>query len=72
MQGHDNCNLCMKFEEVKAQQIMWTKLNVTMMKHIFLKPSFKGFMANSAQVNWNVIKVVYGSGDATIKMVDKE
>jgi hypothetical protein len=25
----------MKFEEVEARQIMWTKLNVTMMKHIF-------------------------------------
>jgi hypothetical protein len=51
---------------------MWTKLNVTMMKHIFLKPNFKGFMANSAQVNWNAIKMVYGFGDAIIRMHDKE
>jgi hypothetical protein len=29
-------------------------------------------VADSAQVNWNAIKVVYGSSDATIKMVDKE
>jgi hypothetical protein len=44
----------------------------TMMKHIFSKPNFKGFMANNTHVNWNVVKVVYGSSDATIKMVDKE
>jgi hypothetical protein len=62
----------MKFEEAKTQRIMWTKLNVIMMKHIFLKPNFKGFMADSARVNWNAIKVVYGFGDVTIRMVDKE
>lgn len=29
-------------------------------------------MAYSAQVNQNVVKMVYGFGDATIRMVDKE
>jgi hypothetical protein len=29
-------------------------------------------MANNAQVHWNAIKVVYGFGDATVRMVDKE
>ncbi len=62
----------MQFEEGEAQRIMWKKLNVTMMKHMFSKPNFKGFMANNAQVNWNVVKVVYGSGDVIVKKVDKE
>jgi 5'(3')-deoxyribonucleotidase len=41
---------------------MWTKLNETML----------GFMADSAQANWNVIKIVYGYGDPSIRMVDIE
>jgi hypothetical protein len=51
---------------------MWIKLNMTMMKHIFKKQNFKRFMANNIQVNWNVVKMVYGSIDATVTMVDKE
>ncbi len=51
---------------------MWTKLNETMLKHEFPKPNFKGFMADSAQANWNAIKIVYGSRDPLVRMVDKE
>ncbi len=39
---------------------MWTKLNETMLKHKFPKLNFKGFMANSAQANYNAVKIVYG------------
>jgi hypothetical protein len=49
----------MQFEEAEAQRVMWTKLNVTMMKHRFYKPNFKGFMANNTQFNWNAVKMVY-------------
>ncbi len=38
----------MQFKDTKAQQIMWTKLNETILKHGFPKPNFKGFMADSA------------------------
>jgi hypothetical protein len=34
-------------------------------------PNFKGFMANNAQTNWNIVRIVYGSGDANELMVDK-
>ncbi len=51
---------------------MWTKLNETMLKHKFPKLNFKGFMVDSAQANWNMVRIVYGSGDPSIKMVDKE
>jgi len=34
-------------------------------------PNFKGFMANNAQANWNVIRIVYGSKNENELMVDK-
>ncbi len=52
----------MLFEDTKAQQIIYTKLNETMLKHKLPKPNFKGFMVNNAQANWNAIKIVYGYG----------
>jgi hypothetical protein len=51
---------------------MWTKFNEMMLKHEFPKPNFKGFMVNSTQANWNTIIIVYGLGDPSIKMVDKQ
>jgi hypothetical protein len=51
---------------------MWTKLIEMMLKHMFSKPNFKGFMVDNAQANWNFIKIVYGSRDPFIKMVNKE
>jgi len=41
----------MQFEDTKAQRLMWTKLNETILKHGFPKPNFKGFMVDSAQAN---------------------
>ena len=38
----------------------------------FSSPNFKAFMADSAQANWNAVRIVYGSGDPTMKMVDRE
>jgi hypothetical protein len=35
-------------EDTKVQQLMWTKLNEMMLKHMFLKPNFKGFMVDIA------------------------
>ncbi len=62
----------MHFKDAEVQQVMWTKLNDTMLKHMFLKLNFKGFMVDNAQANWNTIIIVYGSGDPFMKMVDKE
>jgi len=36
------------------------------------KIQFKGFMANNAQVNWNAVRTVYGSGDIGIPMENRE
>jgi hypothetical protein len=32
----------------------------------------KGFMAYSAQANWNVVRIIYGNKDANEPMVDKK
>lgn len=34
--------------------------------------NFKGFMANSVQVNWNAIWIIYGTRDLVVKIVDNE
>jgi hypothetical protein len=33
---------------------------------------FKGFMADNTQANWNTIIIVYGLGDLSVRMVDRE
>jgi hypothetical protein len=47
----------MQSKDIKVQQIMWTKLNETMLKNGFPKPKLKRFMANSAQTNWKLSKL---------------
>ncbi len=29
-------------------------------------------MANNTQANWNMVKIIYGSGDPFIRTIDKE
>jgi hypothetical protein len=37
----------------------------------FPNPSLNEFMVDNAQVNWNVVWIVYGSGDLSELMVDR-
>jgi hypothetical protein len=62
----------MQSEDVAAQSVVWKNLNAVMAGHGVHDVNFKGFMADSAQANWNAIRMIYGSGDAAEKMVDKE
>jgi hypothetical protein len=62
----------MQSKGLEVQQVMWTKLNDTMLKHMFLKSNFKGFTVDNAQANWNMVIIVYGLGDPFMRMVDKE
>lgn len=62
----------MQSEDVRAQTVMWQFLNGIMAKHGYDKVNFKGFMADSAQANWNCVRKIYGSGDATVPMPDRE
>ncbi len=41
----------MQIEDIKFQQIMWTRHYETIQKHKFPRSKFKGFMANSAYAN---------------------
>ncbi len=51
---------------------MWTKFDETMVKHTSPKPNFKGFMVDNVQANWNAFKIIYGFGDTSVRMVNKE
>jgi hypothetical protein len=62
----------MHSKDTEVQQLMWIKLNEMMLKHGFPKPNFKGFMVNNTQANWNMVKIVYGSRDPSVRMVGKE
>jgi hypothetical protein len=62
----------MQSEDAAAQMVLWKNLNDVMARHGVPEPKFKEFMADSAQVNWNAVRVIYGSGDATIPMKDQE
>jgi hypothetical protein len=62
----------MQSEDAAAQMVLWKNLNDVLARHGDLEPKFKGFMADSAQANWNAVRVIYNSGDATIPMKDQE
>ncbi len=47
-------------------------MNVIILKKVVTNPNFKGFMATSAQANWNVVRIIYRSEDPIVKMIDKE
>ncbi len=51
---------------------MWTKFNDKMIKRMYPKPNLKGIMVNNMQANWNAIKVIYGSRDANVRLVNKD
>src|ERR1700738_1163803 len=62
----------MQSKDTAAQIVVWKNLNAVMACHNVSQPNFKGFMANSAQANWNAIRIVYGNGDASMPMENKE
>jgi hypothetical protein len=62
----------MQSEDAAAQSVLCKNLNVVVAKHGITQPKFNGFMANSAQANWNAVQIIYGSGDAAIPMKDHE
>jgi hypothetical protein len=65
--------LCdMQSEDAIAESVLWKNMIIVMEKHGIPEPKFKGFMANSAQANWNDVRIIYGSGDATIPIKDQE
>lgn len=62
----------MQSETKDAQSYLWRMLNEVMARHGVVNVNFKGFMADSAQANWNAVREIYGTGDKTVPMKEKE
>ena len=62
----------MQSEDCIAQVHFWRNLNSVVQRHGEDDIEFKGFMADSAQANWNAVRIVYGGGDPTIPMENRE
>jgi hypothetical protein len=62
----------MQYEDIDIQCDTWCKLKKMMVKNGVLNPNFKDFMANIAQANWNIMWIVYGSGDPSEPTIDME
>jgi hypothetical protein len=62
----------MQLEDTKVQCIMWRELNDLMAKNNVKNTNFKGFMVDSAQANWNAVRIVYGSGDPKVPIENRE
>ena len=58
----------MQSKDATAQSVFWKYFNVVLARHGVPKPKFKGFMANSAQANWNGVWIIYISRYAIIPM----
>ena len=62
----------MQSEDCSAQVLLWRNLNSIVQRHGVDDIQFKGFMADSAQANWNAVRIVYGGGDPTVPMEELE
>jgi hypothetical protein len=62
----------MQSEDTKVQCIMWREFNDLMAKNSVENTNFKGFMADSAQANWNAVQIVYDSGDPKVPKENRE
>ena len=67
-----SCSCDMKSEMADHQKQMWLSLIFVMEKHGVRDVNFAGFMVDSAQANFNAVRVVFGSGDKSVPMVGKE
>ena len=62
----------MQSKDCTAQVLLWRNLNSVVQRHGVDDIQFKGFMANSAQANWNTVQIVYGGGDPTVPMEERK
>jgi hypothetical protein len=62
----------MQSEDARAQTIFWENLNVVMLENGVPNVNFKGFMADSAQANWIVVRKIYGDGDTSVPLEGRE
>jgi hypothetical protein len=62
----------MQSEDGIAQIFFWENLNSVMAENSVPNVNFKGFMADSAQANWNEVRTIYGDGDPSLPIVARE
>ena len=62
----------MRCEAQDAQMRMWQSLLEVMELHGYTNINFKGFMADSAQANFNAVRIVFGFEDPKVPMVNWE
>ena len=66
------CVCDMKSESAEHQKQMWRSLLAVMEKHSILNVNFCGFMADSAHANFNAVREIFGSGDKSQPMENKD
>ena len=66
------CVCDMKSESLEHQKQMWRSMLAIMEKHGILNVNFYGFMADSAQANFNAVREIFGSRDKSQPMENKE
>jgi len=59
-------------EDREEQCIMWRSLNEVIRCNGMVNTNFKGFMADIAQVNWNVVRIIYGKRNPKIEMLNRK
>ena len=64
------CDMMCKMAD--AQEQMWLSMLALLKKHGLENVNFKGFMADSAQANFNAVRRIFGSGNKNIPMAGKE
>ena len=62
----------MQSEDCATQIMFWKTLNLVLARSGVPKTNFKGFMADSAQANWNAMRVVYGLDNIAKPMENRE
>ena len=62
----------MMCEMVDTQKQMWLSMLALLKQHELEDVNFKGFMADSAQANFNAVRRIFDSRDKNIPMEDKE
>jgi hypothetical protein len=48
-----------------------SKLNTIVLKKGVTNLNFKGFIANNAQANWNLVYIIYGIGNPIVNIIDE-
>ena len=66
------CVCDMKSKSAEHQKQMWRSMLAVMDRHGVFDVNFCGFMADSTQANFNAVREIFGSGDKSQPMENRE